>query len=277
MYNFAFIDNLAPKVTSDPLARGSVGHLAFQRYAEARLAGQSHESAYNTGMTAFTESMAGGVKMDVVANAQFLWQRYMDFHQGWPNWIILGTERRADLVLTDTINFPIRYDLYIQERDTRKYCIVDFKFAYEFWKQEDHDINAQMPKYISVMKANGFQVDKGYLEEIRTRTLGAEKSADHTNLWRRTPYFPTGARFRNMLHQQVSASLQIERHRNLDPEQREAESIPVFNKHGVCKFCNFKSLCNSMTEGKRDLSVDKRVDYVENTYGYNQQIMEDLL
>ncbi len=57
MYDFAFIDNLAPKVTPVPLDRGSVGHYAFELYIKARLNGASHEKAMQIAMTAFEEAI----------------------------------------------------------------------------------------------------------------------------------------------------------------------------------------------------------------------------
>lgn len=277
MYYFAFVLNLAPKETSKPLARGTVGHLAFQRYVEARLQGLSHKDSMKAGLAAFNEAIELGYSLDATMNAQMLWIRYMEFHEGWPEWDLIGTEQRHALPITDTLQFPIRYDLYIRERSTGKYFIVDFKFTYEFWTVDDHDINGQMPKYISVMQANGFRVDGGYLEEIRTRNLSAATASDPKKLWKRTPYRPTPARTRTMLKQHVSTALKIEFFRNLSTEQQLDEAIPVFNKHGACKYCSFKSLCNSMTEGKDDLTVDIREDYVSNTYAVAQQVMEDII
>lgn len=278
MYDYAFITNLAPKETSNPLARGGLGHEAFEHYGLARIDGSSHEDALNAGTAVFERATASrDYKIDVVMETLFLWNRYMGFHNGWPNWKILGVEQRHELPITETINLVMRYDLYVQDLSTGKYLIGDYKFTYDFWSPSDHDINGQMPKYIAVMQANGLRVDGGFLEEIRTRKLGADKSADPKNLWRRSAYYPSGARKRSMLHQHVAASLEIQKHRALTDDERSNVSIPVLNKHGACKFCNFKDLCNSQLEGKTDLSVDIRSSYVQNTYGYNKQVMEELI
>lgn len=276
-YDFAFIDNLAPKNTATPLSRGTLGHRAFELYVKARLEGSNHDSAMKAGLYAFQEAQ-GVVSIDVILETQFLWNRYMAFHKGWPDWIMLGTEERLDLPITDTLNLTIRYDLYMEERATGKRAIGDYKFTYDFWSPKDHDMNGQMPKYITVMNLNGFRVDYGFLEEVRTRKLGKEKAQDHKNLWRRTKYIPSAAKKQQMLKQHIATSLQIEEHRELTPEQRRNVSIPVLNKHGACKYCNFSDLCNTMNEGVTDLSVMTQSDYVQNTYGYNQQQqIEDLL
>lgn len=268
-YDFEFMQELMPKETPAPLSRGTLGHYAFELYCRARMNGASHNEAFKASMDAFANPPEP-TSMEIILETQFLYTRYMEHHQGWPEWEILGVEQQVDLPLTSTLNMTIRYDLYVKDKATGKCYIGDYKFAYEFWSYEDHDLNPQMPKYIATLQANGIRCDGGFLEEIRTRPLGAEKSRDTRNLWRRTMYVPSGAKKRSVLDQHVKAALQIERHRTLTPEERELESIPVLNKHGVCKFCNFRDLCNSMLEGKKDLSVDIRVGYVQNTYGYNK-------
>lgn len=277
-YDFAFILNLAPKVTPTPLARGTLGHLAFEYYVKARLAGDTHEQALKAAEEAYTQALREGVSLEVVMETKFLWLRYMNFHQGWPEYDLLGSEERMDLKLTDTLSMPIRYDLYVRNRKTGEYLIGDYKFTYDFWQPWEHDLNGQMPKYIEVMRLNGYPCDGGFLEEVRTRPLGKDKARDPKQTWRRTTYRPTIAVKRSVLRQHVATSLEIEKHRALSAEERETVSIPVLNKHGACKFCNFKDLCNSMNQGKKDLSVDIEVGYTQNTYGYNKQVMEvDLL
>lgn len=269
-YEYAFMDELEPLNTSTPLARGTTFHLAMELYWRARIGGAVHTEAMKEAEVAFA-SVPEGFTIVQVMEAQTLWVRYMNFHAGFPDMKPLGTEEQYDLDLTPTIKMTIRYDLYFQSIRTGKFAILDYKTSYDFWSNEDHDLNGQMPKYIACMQANGFRVDEGYLEEIRTRKLGAEKASDPKNLWRRTPYRPSGARKKSLLQQHIAASLEIEKHRALDEEERKMVSIPVLNKHGACKYCNFKNLCISELDGKTDLTVDKRVGYKHNSYGYNKE------
>lgn len=271
MYEYAFMQELAPKVTPDPLARGSVGHHFFELYWKGRMDGMNHQRAIEYGLTAFANPMEN-TTIDVLMNAQFLVMRYMQAHEDLyvNRWKPLGAEQQYDLPLTSSLNMTIKYDLYLEDMQTGKKYILDYKFSYDFWSPADHDLNGQMPKYIAVMQANGFKVDGGYLEEIRSRKLGEEKSRDPKNLWRRTPYVPSIARKQSVLRQHIAASLEIEKHRSLPPEERRLTALPVLNKHGACKYCNFKDLCNSEIEGKTDLSVDIRTGYTQSTYGYNK-------
>lgn len=270
-YRYAFLLELAPKETPEPLARGSIGHQFFEFYWRARMEGFNHEKSVQAGNEAFKNPVEQ-TSIDVVMKTQFFCHRYINAHEVeyTQRWKPLGVEQRYDLPLTNSLNMAIKYDLFLQDLQTDKNYILDYKFAYDFWTPEDHDTNGQMPKYIAAMQANEFKVDGGYLEEIRTRELGAEKQKEARNLWRRTHYNPSYYRKQSVLKQHVGASLEIEQFRALPAEEQEAKALPVLNKHGACKFCNFKNLCNSELEGATDLSVAIRVGYQQSTYGYNK-------
>ncbi len=276
-YYFAFFKNLAPKDTPMALARGTLGHLYFQNYCEMRLQGATHERALAHAADTFT-SAAGMLDMGTILQTKMLCDRYMAYHKGWPEWEIIDVEKQIDLKLTEDVTFPIRYDLMVKEVKTDKVIMVDYKFTYDFWRPEDHSLNGQMPKYIAVMNANGITVHGGAIEEIRTRDLAAAKASDPKNTWRRTHYMPTYDKKKNVLKQHIAASLEISDYWDKSEEDREAATIPVLNKHGACKYCNFKNLCISKLDGVNDLSVAMSEDFVQNTYGYNEQTkLEELL
>lgn len=277
MYEFAFGLNLAPKITGTPLARGTLGHDAFSRYIAARLEGSPHSQALLAMKDAWLIAMSEGITSDVVLETKFLVERYMDYHMGWPKWELLGTEERIDLRLTDDFTIPIRYDLLVRELDTHRILIGDFKFTYDFWQPNHHSLNPQLPKYITVMNASGTSVHGGFLEEIRTRSLGKEKASDPKNLWRTTKYYPSDAKKRNMMKQHIMASYEITDFRNKPDEQRLEEAIPALNKFGACAYCNFTDLCNALNDGKTDLRFDIESGYTQNTYGYNKTELEDQL
>lgn len=272
MYRYAFERNLAPKITPHALARGTLGHLCFEIYVKARLEGSNHEQA----MLAVEEMLKQQMRSDtaepaLVMEVKALFVRYMAFHKGWPDWNLLGTEERHDLALTSDITLPIRYDLYYEDKRTNKRNILDFKLTYDFWSPDDHSLNGQMPKYITVMNNNGIQVDGGVLEEIRTRKLGAEKSSDPRNLWRRTMYSPSIEKKRSTIRQHILASMEITKFNDMSPEEKDMEAVPALNKHGACKYCNFRELCTIELDGG-DPSIAIDLGFVDNTYGYNDTI-----
>lgn len=270
MYWFAFFRNLAPKQMSRPLTRGTVGHDVFSKYVEFRLQGFAHDAALTGAFNYLTSEYMGKVDLDILLEVKFLITRYMDVHKGWPEWELLGTEERLDLGINDDLIMTIRYDLLVRDRRTGNIFIVDFKFTYDFWHQRDHDLNGQMPKYIQVMRSNGVNVYGGYIEEIRTRPLGREKASNHKNLWRRTTYLPSKAKIRSMIKQHIATSMEIDEYWNLSDSERDARTIPVLNKHGACKYCNFAAVCNSWNDGG-DVETMLSQDYEPNTYGYNTE------
>lgn len=275
MYDFAFNRNLAPKITPKQLSRGTLGHEAFSFYIAARLEGATHEQALRAMNRSYENALRAGVGADVVLETRILVDRYMAFHNGWPAWKLLGTEQRVDLPINSDFSVPITYDLLIEEISSGKRLLGDFKFTYDFWSPDDHSLNPQAPKYIAVMNANGIRVDGGFLEEVRTRPLGVAKRSDHKNLWRRTHYYPSLAKKRNMMKQHITACMEIVEFRSMSPEEQELEAIPVLSKHGACKFCNFKDLCASKLDGK-DITFDIEYAYTQNTYGYNATVPLEL-
>lgn len=270
-YYFAYYLNLEPKVMGTPLYRGNIGHEAFQRYAEARIDGKSHEEAMNHSINVFTKAKMQDIsRIDTIMQTQEIYTRYQAFHKGWPTLRLLSTEQRFDLPLSSDINMTIRYDVMVEEISTGRVLIGDYKYTYDFWSPEDHALNGQMPKYIQVMRANGYKIDGGFLEELRTRTLSDNgKGADPRNRWRRTTYFPSSRLTKNALRQHVGASLEINRYWSGSDEDREAQNIPVLNKHGACKFCNFKEVCAiKLDDG--DWKFQLELQFQPNTYGYNE-------
>lgn len=274
-YVFAHVRNLEPIKMGEALERGNIGHEAHQRYIEARLDNADHDKAMRFASEVFTNALRPD-NMEMTLHIKGIFDRYMGFHQGWPQWKLHEPEQRFDLRLTDDINMTIRYDAKMEEIATGRMLIVDWKFTYDFWTPDDHALNGQMPKYISVMNANGVKIHGGALEEIRTRKLSKENQSNPKMAWRRTPYFPSNAKKINMMRQHVAASLEIDKFRNLDPVEQEAATIPVLDKYGACKFCNFKEPCAQKLDGG-DIEYTLQTAFKQNTYGYNDDLEDKLL
>lgn len=265
-YDFAFIEELTPIKTADPLARGSGFHYGMELYWQKRIEGASHDEAFQYALMNGFSELPDGWSLEMLMQSQFLFQRFVTFHNGWPDWKPLGTEIKLTLPIGPTLAISIKYDFYYYDIPRKKYVLLDWKVTYDFWRDDDHELNGQMPKYIAVLQANKFPVDEGSLAEIRSRSLGKEKSANPRNLWKYTRYNPSEAKKRAVLQQHIVTAMKIEKHRALSPEERLIESQPVLNKHGACKYCDFTALCTAMNEGKKDLSVDIRVGYKHNDY-----------
>ena len=267
-YYFQFYRNLAPLTSSVPLDRGNLFHLAMEYYIKSRIAGHAHQQASEAGTLAFHEALRDGIDSAVVMETKIIYDRHMRICNGYPDWDWLGSEEQLDLVVNDKLAIPIRYDFYVFDRKQQKYIIGDFKTTFNFWQPWEHELNAQMPKYITIMNANGIRVDLGLLVEVRTRSLKSEDPKDHLKF---TRYLPSKAKQKNMMRQHLLASQEIIEYREGDDEFREMKNIPLFNKHGACKVCAFKNVCDIKVSGG-EIESTIAAEYKQNTsYGYNAE------
>lgn len=266
---FAFELGLEPKDQDKALLRGTIGHEILSKVAQA-IKDQTAKPLKVVLDEALQDAMHQGWPIDLVLEVSVLVTDYLKHVKWWADWEILGTEDELHIPLTEQVHGGMRYDLLIRERATGRVYVVDFKFTYDFWSPHDHEINGQMPKYITFLQLSGHHIDGGLLEEIRTRKLSAQSQNDPSALWKRTAYHPTKARKRTMLRHHVAASLEIAAHRALPLQERFNRSLPVLDKYGSCKFCSFKDLCTSAIEGAElnELGTAIRELYQHNTYLY---------
>lgn len=265
---FAFEMGLEPVNTNKALERGTIGHEILSKVAQAIKDG-THKPL-NVVLDEALQSAMQNYPLELVLEVSVLVTNYLNRVNWWADWEILGTEDELHIPLNEQVHGGMRYDLLIRERATGRVYVVDFKFTYDFWSPHDHEINGQMPKYITFMRILGYVIDGGLLEEIRTRKLSAKSQNDPSALWRRTAYHPTKARTRTMLRHHVAVSLRIADHRALPLQERFDRSLPVLDKYGSCQFCDFASLCTSAIEGAAldELGPAIRENYKHNTYLY---------
>lgn len=264
MYFYQFILELQPKKLGKPLLRGIIFHEVMEIYWKARLNGMNHLQSMAEAQKKFADITVES-PVDVLMEVQVIWTRYMEAHNGWPNWRPLGAEETIKIPISDTLTFTFKYDFYYQDLETGAYYVLDYKLTYDFWTEWEHKLNAQMPKYIAGMQSAGFRVDGGMLEEVRTREVKT------TDKWRSTPYHPSAYKIRGFITQHIDASMEIEAFRALPTAEQKKDALPVLNKFGACKFCNFRDLCEAEVAGETDISGMIAVGYEQSTYGYNQK------
>lgn len=279
-YYYEFDLNLEPKVSSGALGKGTLLHEGLALYyaslkewdegagtpGDPAGVTRRHESAVNRARTMLQNFLASGNGYDfeTVMEVDRLLQGYWNFYQGDPNWEILEVEKGYDLAMTEDYEYSLRLDLLVRERNTGAIVLVDHKTAYDFWTEDDLDLNPQFPKYIGSLRANGVNVDKAVLNQIRTRSI---KAPTLDQLFRRTVCKPNLAKIGNAMREQVISSMDIMKHRNLPLEVKDQNSVRILSKQ-VCKFCNVKSLCLAEYDGG-DITVAKETDFRQRTYGYN--------
>lgn len=264
-YYYEFDLGLEPKVAGGALGRGVLLHDILATYYNMRKDGAHHNASINEARGQLQTYMANDAfGMETVMEVDRLLQGYWTHYAGDSDWEILDVERGYDLSITGDYGYSLRFDLLVRERSTGHTVLIDHKTAYDFWSEDDLDLNPQFPKYIGALRANDIYVDKAILNQIRTRSI---KNPSSEQLFRRTICKPSKAKVQNAMREQVLASEKIVKHRMLPLEVRAANSLRVLNKT-ACKYCNSKPLCMSEYDGG-DITHMIANDYKPRTYGYN--------
>ena len=271
-YYYEFDLELEPNVRGQALGRGIMLHDVLANYYENRVDGKSHDAsveAANTHLSAYMQNP--GYSLDTVLEVKGLLAGYWGFYSNDEGWEILEIEQAKELPLTDDFLYSLRFDLLVRERATGKVALVDHKTTYDFWSIDDAELNGQFPKYIGAMRANGYQVDKVIINQIRTRKL---KNPSPTDLFRRQDCVPSRAKIANLVREHVMVSQEIVKHKELPLEVRSAVTPRCLNKM-ICKYCDVKSLCLSELDGG-DITTAIATDFKKRTYGYNNPEEEEL-
>jgi hypothetical protein len=264
-YYYEFDLALEPLKVGTALNRGIILHDILAKYYEGLKNGLPHSVAMSDARARLSTYMAApNADIEVVMEVDRLLQGYWAHYQGDPDWEILQVESGHDLAMTDAYEYSLRLDLLVRERSTGKTILVDHKTCYNFWTEDEMDLNPQFPKYIGALRSNGVTVDKAILNQIRTRVI---KNPSSDQLFRRAPYTPSRAKVANALREQVIASQQIVRHREQPLDVRANMALRVLNKQ-VCQYCDSKPLCLSEYDGG-DITHMIATDYKPRTYGYN--------
>lgn len=264
-YYYEFILNLEPKQANGALGKGTLFHSALASYYDILKAGEPHHKAVaEARKMLLIETAMSNYSLDTVMEVDRLLKGYWAYYMGDPDWEILEVEANYDLPITDNFEYSLRLDLYVRSRSTGAYILVDHKTTYDFWSQDDLDLNPQFPKYIASMRANGKQVDYAILNQVRSRAL---KNPSPEQLFKRAVCKPSLAKVQTALREQVLVSQEITRYRELPLAVQAANSTRILNK-AVCKWCNVKSLCLSEYDGG-DITYQIEYDFKQRTYGYN--------
>ena len=273
-YRYEFDMNLERITQSDALSMGNLGHEALEIYYRARMEGDSHDDSVIQARKVFMGAL-DTYGMEIIARIDPLLQRYWAFYDP-DEWEILAVEEAFDLPLTDDYTMPTRLDVIVRERKNGKMAVVDHKFKGEFIPPITLSLNAQMPKYIASLRNLGYNVDYAILNILRTRKM---KDPTDKQLFQRSVITPGVHKTRNVLRQQIIASREITKYRDLPPDQRKQVATPVLNEL-VCNRCAFAELCASEMDGGEIEYLIANEFQQRESYGYNedhkQNVMEKL-
>ena len=261
---------LYPKTYSEPLTRGIIGHDALEQYYTALQNGATSYEALQISRSKLFSYIDHPTiipeTQTIIYDLDILLQQYVEQTDD-SNWIIRSVEKMANLPLTSRYEYVLRLDLLVEERTSGKIILVDHKFVYNFWSMDEIDMSPQIPKYVATLRAQGVEIDHFLLNQLRYRKL---KSGVHE--FKRSPVYPSQAKLRNAIKEQIAVSEQIANFRELTPEAQFLTALPVRQMYGACKGCLVRDLCLS-EYGGADITIAKELNYQKYDpfgYGYNK-------
>jgi hypothetical protein len=266
-YYYEFDLKLAPIHNTEALSRGILGHEVLAKYYIARKAGHSHSDCVEVARTFLGSYMGGGSQFDlaIVLELDKILANYWPIAESLP-WEILHVEQQFDVWLTQEFEFSMRLDLLIRDLSDGKIKVVDHKFVYDFWNMDKIRLSGQLPKYIGALRANNIKVDDAILNQIRYRKM---KAPTLDQLFQQTPVAPSNARVVNTVRQQIIASQEIMKWKDLPVEMRGKRALRVLNPM-VCNGCPVKGLCMEELDGA-PIEYLMQSEYKSREYGYNNE------
>lgn len=268
-YYYSFDLNLTPIKPANALARGIVGHSALEAYYKVlQESPGAYRAAEQEGFRVLTRALdnAGMFDMNMLAELRHILGRYFEFAKT-DGWKILAVERRFDWQIVEDITYTLRLDLAIRDpKYNGEAVLVDHKFVYNFWSQDDIDLNPQLPKYMGGIIANGLQVDRVMVNQIRYRVRKSSPYADH-EMFKRDYDKPNANTIKNLMREQMLISRRIQKWRELPLDERNRRAVGVRNNL-ICKNCSFAALCITELKGGYTQGIID-TEYRQNEYGYN--------
>jgi len=273
-YRYQFDMSLQPIRHSDPLSRGILGHDAIAAFYT--VIGQTGDIVLAQAASdevlqrALTDTVT--YAMEIVMDVRKILNVYYVMVQGdIPNWDIIEVETKHDLPLNPNYDMPMRLDALVRDKRTGKIILVDHKFTYDFWTEDDLALHPQFPKYIGALRNKGYSVDHCILNQLRTRKL---KNPGTDDLLRRTEQRPSLAKIRRFLQEHIVSAEEIVHYRSQPPEVRARLATRVANKM-ICRSCSVKNLCIAELDGST-IEYLVQTDYKKRTYGYNDDAVVDV-
>lgn len=241
-HEFAHEDKLTAITHSDGLTLGTTGHLFFEVFFKAILAGNTDEEAKMEATSKIAAEPMGAKALNLV----------LPWVDGiWPTlgWKIVSVEQEYRVTISPTLVYPMKADLLVQWNG--ELVLVDHKFLYDPYSREVIDILPQMPLYIGAMRSHGLNVRYGLYNILRTRNTKID-------VYTMEPCKPSPARVKQAMLEQIETMKRIE---NGVPFR-----VRTANKMN-CGNCQFNALCGAELRGE-DTTLLRANFFKHNDYGY---------
>jgi hypothetical protein len=231
---------------SSALAMGTAGHTVLEAFYTAILEGKDFDTAVGV-----ARETADGLAIEIPANRANIFDTLFTYY--FPNepfvkegYEILAVEKKFNLEYDEEnkMQYPFVVDLIVKSPEG-KTIVVDHKFVYDFYNYEATIMQPQIPKYVGALRALNHKIDYGMYNMIRTRKL---KEPDAASMCQQLDVKPESARVTQVFKEQISVASEIQKIKQLTPEQQEATAYRVANKM-VCQSCSFLDICRTELSG----------------------------
>lgn len=263
---YAFGERLESKTKSDPLQRGTDGHLLFQVFFKYYQQHHNFEAAKiemsNYAASVMTpESM---VRLGYLLNTM---NGFLEFYkERILRWEIIEVEVTHKLELKD-FTYAFTPDLIVRENGVL--VLIDYKFTYDFYPEYMLQLSPQIPRYMGALRALGIPVEKGAYAFLRYRSL---KSDGEGVRYKLEPCTPSYERMQNSFRDLILNVEPVAALRAL-PLEEWSQKVRRVGMPQICKYCSFKSLCVAELNGS-DGKIIRATEYQRSTYGYVEDINE---
>jgi hypothetical protein len=225
---------------------GTAGHTVLEAFYTAILEGKDFDTAVDV-----ARETADGLAIEIPANRANIFDTLFTYY--FPNepyvkegYEILAVEKKFNLEydVENSMQYPFVVDLIVKSPEG-KTIVVDHKFVYDFYNYEATIMQPQIPKYVGALRALNHKIDHGMYNMIRTRKL---KEPDAASMCQQLDVKPESARVTQVFKEQISVASEIQKIKQLEPEQQEATAYRVANKM-VCQSCSFLDICRTELSG----------------------------
>jgi CRISPR/Cas system-associated exonuclease Cas4 (RecB family) len=271
LWLYKYVQRLTPKGNmSEPLAYGVYGHEWLFKFYKTRATGAGIEDSVIEANSVITGLINDGSVDNMFAlHLMGLLYKYIE-HYPDNNLKISGVEQKFKVPLAQDHSDPnkllgnyshielgVTVDLIGTVTDGKyegEEFIIDHKFTYNFWTPDAITLNSQLPKYIYAANANGHNVKRALINQLRYRQM-----SDNKQFFSRRPVVPSETRISNIINQHIKTSWQIvaakrDYYAGIDPQP-----IKVLSR-ATCENCPFFSICDAELDG-RNTDLIKKAHY----------------
>lgn len=277
---YAHLSNLEPKTFSIALTRGVIGHEIMAAYYQALQDGASFDRAKKVALAVWMRHYSDeSMDLEILVFLRQLIEQYWEYYSDdCDRWEILGVEESYQIPMPGNDNkYGMRLDLRVRVKQGQylgEHHLIDHKFVYNLKKQDEVNLDAQIPKYIATIRLNGDRIDRAMFNQLRHRHLKT-KSIPSDERYSRHFYRPTERKIATVMSEQFTAAARIAPLYDMTLEEAEATTLRILQPM-ICGYCPFNGLCDTELNGD-DTSLMRKTEFQANAYNakYRELLNED--